>query len=554
MPQLLGEREAAWGIGVYPESRSAEEFWRQVAAGGPRRGEEPAGPCLLADTLRASGRTVHTVDRLPGAPDDVFRALTSMFCAGPTTDVILRGPTTGRAVAAASAEQAATILRSDEGDAFVIGVGPSTPLFLGFVGEGRGLLDGGISRRPGIVTPYDLTATIVNRTGAFPPRTALAGDVLEIRAESDPERAIFALADRLVRDAGIGHGISAATVPILLGGGIVLAFLFYLLGAPGLALRATRGGAVAVGGYVATLFVPTGNAAVRAIPLVAAYVAGFAWPAGNAVRTRREIGVILGATSVGIAALTLAAAGRPGAEPALGLWGNPLESWRFFGLRNHLAAMFQLGAIAAVALASREPSAVRAAGAGVLGAVVLGAPVLAANFVAVLTVLLGAGIVVAVVRRRRVALRDLAVAGAASVAGFALALLSDAGRQISHGGRAVERIRESGVGSAWSTLADRWDINLDHIRGVWGGPAWAVGLAGALVAMFLWAVRDPRLPVGARGVMAGGAAASLAALVLEDTGFFAGGIIALAPGLVAVGVLAERVRPLRSPVPDADER
>ncbi len=535
----------AVGLGVYPDSRTGSRFWQAVAEGGPARvagKPSPLGgrPCLLGRTLNAGGRG-YSVVRLLRAGRAEEGALRDALC---PTRAAGRPATSQQAIAAGTAEEAAEWIIGaglSEGPFVVFGTAARAPLIVGVAGKQPfdGVLGGGIARRLGVATPYDVAFTLLNLHGLDRP-PGVAG--IRLNPYPAPPRSLERLSARLERDAGSDTGVAAATIAVILGGGIVLTIGLLLAGAGRLAMRSARGGAAGVIGYVASLFVPSGRAEVRAVPIVLAFVAAAAAPLGDPARTRRQIGWILAAGSLAIACLTIAAAFLPDGEPALSLWGNPLESWRFFGLRNHLSSMLALGALGASLLVkdpSRRPLA--AGVAGVAAAVVIGAPALGANFVAVPTMVAGAAFSVFVLLRGRPALLGALGAGAAGTLAFGLALLADSASPLSHGGRAVARVRAGGLDALIRFLDIRFRLNIEEIRGLWGGIAWTALLFAGLVAIFVWAARDETLPRPERAVMAGGSLAALAALALEDTGFLAGGIVALLPGLVAATVLSERV-------------
>jgi hypothetical protein len=312
-------------------------------------------------------------------------------------------------------------------------------------------------------------------------------------------------------------------------------------------LRAARGGAAGVLGYIASLFVESGNAGLRAVPVAAAFAIAAALPVRDLRRVRREIGWLFGAAAVAIGALEVAAQLHPGGEPALSLWGDPLVSWRLYGLRNHLSAMLQLGAIGAVPLAASRPRPARHAAFAAALAFVVGAPILGAQYEGILTLVLGAAVAWSLLWRRRVTVTGLAASILLALGAFAGVLLWDAGSPVSHGGQAVRSVRAGGWHAAWRFMTIRWRLNVDLIGSIWGGWVWAAMLALGLVAVIVWAVRDGTLQATTRAAMLGGGLAALAALLLEDSGFLSGGTSALLPGLAAAVALAERVKPRFGP-------
>lgn len=564
-PRELLDLRVSAGVAVYPESRRTEDFWRQVAAGAPlRAGRQQSrsgdAACALPTLIRRNKLTFQ-LGTVTGAPSEGAAALRDAFCSvvsGLVEEDL--GDSNVVGIAVPSAQEALRLLGmlvdsrsrflSDDAVVLVAGVAPRLPLTVAFLTDDReGVLEEGIARRPGIVTPYDLSATIVQRLGFAKP-AGFIGRTLHVHPQPDPVIGALAISRRLERDADYGPAVAGATIGVLFGGGIALPGVLLLLSLAGLgwltrfSLRAALGGALAVAGYVASLFVPTANAGLRSIPIVAAYLIGFAWPPGDAATARRRIGAALGITALGIAALTIAAAVRPGGEPALSLWGNPLVSWRLFGLRNHLTSMLSLGVLLGIATGMRKPSPRANAILSVAGIFVVGAAFLGANFVAVLTLTFGAALVTWILVENRIRPTSIAVSALIAVLAFALALLADVGSPVSHGGRAARAVQSEGVSAAWDLVRVRWDLNVDLIGSLWGGWVWTALLFAGLGTILVWAVRDRSLENGTRAALFGGSAAALAALVMEDTGFLAGGIIALAPGLVAATVLAGRIRPV----------
>jgi len=530
--KLIRERDAAVGVGVFPDSREGSDFWTEVGAGSPQSRAGERSPLAGRGCVLDQGAT------LPAGDGPARDALRRAFCggAGPGVTPIFE------TFAAQTSDEAGFVLDGirHTGPAVIFGVSPRTPVLVGLT-QGRGVLVGGLSRRPGIITPYDVSATLLALAGRR--ESSVIGKPLHVRADRDPVTVADRIAARLVRDAHIGPGITAATIPVLLGGGIVLTGLFLLFGAPSLAIRAARGGAAGVIGYVASLFVQTGNAGIRAIPVAAAFAIAAGLPVGDAARVRREVAWLLGIAAVAIALLEIAAQLRPGGEPALSLWGDPLVSWRLYGLRNHLSAMLQLGAIGAVPLLSdRADWRAQAAWAAPF-AFVLGAPILGAQYEGILTLVFGATLVGFVLWRRRATIAGLVASGVVAVGAFAGVLLWDAGSPVSHGGQAVRSVRAGGWHAAWRFMTIRWRLNVDLIGSIWGGWVWTSMLAVGLVALIVWGVRDGTLRTGTRAVLIGGGLAAIAALVLEDSGFLSGGTSALLPGLAAGIALAERVRP-----------
>lgn len=515
----IQEGNAATGLGVYPESRSAEDFVTAIARG-------PAGATPLPERIIAAGGGVR-VTRSPGAPGDRERRIAAAFVPEQST------PTAGSAAATLSvivSDDAASLPFPGTPGVIIISLVDRTPVPVAITGD-TGVLDGGIARRRGIVTPYDLAASIVQRLDLPTAARTITGEPLR----ADPARGgdLDALRARLVRDQAYGPGL-AITTTVFAVGSVILGSIALFLRRRGIAAAIARAACVVPLGYLAAIFLPSARWQVRSIALVLA----MAVAAGRRTRdNRRWCATMMDATVIAILVLTIAAALRPDAEPALSLWGNPLNSWRFFGLRNHLVAFFAGAVLVGTALRARPlwQLALATACAGI----VVGAPSLGANYIGILTLVFGAGVAIIGRARGRIRWGHLIPAGLAGVAATITALLADAGTPVSHGGRAVASIRRSGVDAAFQIARNRARLNWQEIVDV--GPIAYVGFVGAavcLVLLYRWARRRADLTLGA-GV-AGAAVASFAALFVEDSGFFTGGIMALFPwlGFMAASLIA----------------
>jgi hypothetical protein len=273
--------------------------------------------------------------------------------------------------------------------------------------------------------------------------------------------------------------------------------------------------------------VPSGRWLIRSSVLAAAFLIGLIIPARS---TRRFCGAVVLITAIAIAVLTVWASRAPGGEPALSLWGDPLNSWRFFGIRNHLSAFIAGGYVLGTALLG-TPLWLMAPGAAAAG-VVVGAPTLGAQFIGVLTLSFAAALELLGAMMRKVRLWHVPISMIVAAGATAGALLADAGKQISHGGRAVSTIRHGGVSAAWDLFRLRAHLNYQEINDL--GPKGWIAFALTTIALawlFWWALRSRDVPSLMRAGVAGVAAAGLAALVVEDSGFATGGIFLLYPAL-----------------------
>ncbi|HVL91567.1 MAG TPA: hypothetical protein VM841_15200, partial [Actinomycetota bacterium] len=435
------------------------------------------------------------------------------------------------------------VLRIVDGDAtdadLVIHVPPGgrTPLLLTMPGDGfRGLMAGGQSRRPGIVTPYDLSATIV-RHFARPVPDGFVGGILVRDPGANPLDRARTLAGRMERDVSFMQSLTAWTVVIGLGLGWLVAWLVALAGKRTLSQRLTVGASTVTIGFLIGLFVPSARGDVRAIPLVAlvALAAWYPWRDREAAAMRFFV-VAAGATAI----LAVIAAADPGGVVAHALWGNPLVSWRLFGLQNFATAFIAGGAVVGATRLGLRPLPLGLLSAALI--VVVGSPRIGANFVAVLTFAFGAAVAVAVLRAGTLRPSAVAVAAGIALAAFALALLADAGDATSHGGAAAQQIGRGGAGALWDITIDRLRLNLRAINAFPGGWAWVVAFLALYAAMIRDARTRPGWPAARRAAVAAGALAGLAALGLEDSGFKTTAVLGF-PALL-LWTLAEAGRPL----------
>lgn len=530
--RALAEGAGALGLGVYPESRTPARFLEQIGTGAP----VPAAPGVTAGRAGALRRALDAagvsvgVGAAAGAPGETTGALGTAFGVGGAPGRV--APALSRDIAVLSlavAEDVDAVRALTGAPVWVLGIGERTPVLV--IDDSRqGLLDGGIARRRGIMTSYDLSATFLDAVGA-PPGAGFVGRRVGVRPDPAPLEEVDRLAARLERDDGYGFGLAVATTGTA-AAGLLLALAFGRV-APGLAGRALQVAAWAPAGYVGGVFVPDERAEVRALAVAAATLLGLALPPR---RARAWISAALLLVAAGVAGLTIAAAARPDGEPALSLWGDPLVSWRFFGLRNHLVAFVASGAILGPALAGASLPV--AAGVAVTGAVVAGAPSLGANFVGVLVLGVGAGLAIAG-RRRGPRSWHLLLAALIGAAAFTVALAGDAASPVSHGGQALRRVSQEGVGAAWDIVKHRIELNAEEIRDFAppAGYAAAAGQALLFFGVLVWSIRR-RAESGSDAVwragIAGAAALSLASLALEDSGV----LVAAIPGsAMLVGLL-----------------
>lgn len=510
------------GLGVYPGSRNAEDFLAQVGSGAPS-GDASGGRGEPLDLVRAlgGGVRVETTGR---------RAL--LFAYG--------GPFAPASRDARGDIPTLRVVDGDDPGADLVIVIPSngrTPVPIVLRGEGyKGLLDGGQTRRSGIVTPYDLSASIVAHfSQPVPPH--FPGRVLMGDPAGDPAAALGVIARRLVRDASFMQSLTAWTVGIGLGFGWLVAWPLAFAGRQALSRRVTVGASTVTIGFLIGLFVPSARGDVRALPMLALFIvaAAIRWRDPEATAMRFFV-----VASGGTAILAVIAASAPGGVAAHALWGNPLVSWRFFGLQNFAAAFVAGGAIVGATRLGLRALPLALLSLALL--VVVGSPRLGANFVAVLTFAFGAAFAVVAVRKAALKPAHAMAAAGVAVAAFALALLADAGGASSHGGAAAQQIGRGGLAALWEITYDRLRLNIRAINAFPGGWAWAAGFLGlyALMIRDAWTSHDWPLP--RRAAIAAGALSGLAALALEDSGFKTTAVLGF-PALL-LWTLARAGRPL----------
>lgn len=524
--QRFAERHGpSLGLGVFPDSRDPLRFLEEIGTGAP--------------IGRPGARSVTS-----GSRGSLGRALQS---AGINIQ-LLGEDAEGRAALARALEGATFVGGHPERDlldairetpAIVVGIGARTPVWVAIcsrppcAGEAS-VAAGGIARRPAIVTPYDLAATILDVFNVEPP-AAYIGNPLQ--AEDGPfalDR-IRRLVGHLERGAGLGATMGA-TATVMAIAALAIGLLLRWSGRRDLSARAGQAATFAAAGYMGALFVPSGDGTIRALAIAAAVVAGAAIGARDPGRTVGRITLVIAGL---FTLLVVVAPLRPHGLPGSALWGNPLISWRFFGVQNFEVSFLAASIVTWGVLARLRP--VPLAGVCLAATVVIGAPRVGSNFVGVLTIAFGASLAVIALARRRVEVWHVIAAAAIAAAAFVLALLADAGSPVSHGGRAARRISEGGFSTLVDFVEVRLRLNLDLIRGFPAGFVVMAALLSIAVALIVWGARPGRPALGRVAVWAGSAMA-LSSLVLEDSGFYSGPIIlvtAAAACMVATATIAE---------------
>lgn len=489
---------AALGTAVNPASRDARAFLIAVSSGGQLdglSGNTSSALGMLIERLASAG-IVATAD-------------------GPRSRLLLYGLDFHGAGRSTITPALRVTDQPDPAAGIQIWIPPDgrTPLDVRVARPAWALLNGGQSRRPAIVTPADLTATILSHFDIAPPR-GLAGRALRAEPHQNPFAASRAIAGRMVRDVSFMQSLTAWTVGIGLGFGWLVAWPMARAGRRRLATRLTTGASFVTVGFLMGLMIPSARGDVRALPMFALFLAGtlIRWRDPEAVAMRAFV-VAAGVTAV----LAVLAAADPGGFAATALWGNPLVSWRLFGLQNFATAFIAGGAVVAATRLG-----LRALPLGLLSGallIVVGSPRIGANFVAVLTFAFGAAFAVAAVRRGSLRPSMIAIAAGIALAAFALALASDAAGVTSHGGAAARQIGRGGIVALWDLTYDRLRLNVGAINAFPGGWAWVALFVGLYAAMIRDAFKRDGWPDARRVAIAAGALSGLAALCLEDSGF-----------------------------------
>lgn len=519
--EVFAGRAFALGLGVFPQSRDGVRFVEEISRAAPKR-EGSSEPVRLTDVLRSAGAQVLSGGFAEGA---IGPRLEELFEPNLRAELGLR-----RVLDIYAFQRSEDFLRvvptSRSSTIIVVALGDRTPTRVGVCvgcaprgGSPSAILTGGTTRRPGLVTPYDIGATIIDRLGVDPIPSVVAGEPLKAERHEAPRDAIDSLAARLERDDSYAPGLAAVTVSL----GVVTIFLGYGLmraGRRDAALRVAQGGVLVLPGWVVAIFVPTGRWYLRALVVVVAALLGGAMRPRVPLSTMARIGLV---SAIGFGALAAIAPLNPGGEPGLSIWGNPLVSWRFFGLQNVEAAIVASGIVIWGTVAGLTAPLLAAI--AVAAAVVTGAPTIGANFVGVLTFVFGGAAVTIALARRRANLGHVVVAGLTSVAAFALALLADAGSPVSHGGRAARKISDGGLAAAWDLVEGRLKLNWELIGDFTGGVLWVIGLAISLAMLIRWGLNAERGPFRGRVAVLGGALMAAASLVLEDSGFYSGAVL-----------------------------
>ncbi|MFY9588105.1 MAG: hypothetical protein WAT66_11680, partial [Actinomycetota bacterium] len=304
---------AMLGLGVFPDSRDPLRFVEEIGSGAPVA--RPGARSVVRGFPGSLGRALHDAGiRVElNAADSRARASLSRAFEGAT--FVGAEPSRGRA------------LQLFEGPIITIGLGDRTPVWIAVCSSApcnkrSTIAAGGIARRPAIVTPYDVAATIldlfdIERTNRF------IGNPLH--AESDPHALdrIRRLATHLDRGSHLGSTMGATTTLLAIGA-LFVGLLLRKRGQRQLSARAGQAAGIAVVGYLVALFVPSANGLHRVLVITAVFVVG------AIVRSKvpaKAMGRFMLAAAGVFALLVLVAPLRPGGLPGAAIWGDPLISW-----------------------------------------------------------------------------------------------------------------------------------------------------------------------------------------------------------------------------------
>lgn len=519
--KLFATRPFALGLGVFPESREGVRFVEEIGRVSPRREGTPGIGPTFAELLRLSGVQVLAGPRLEGEIGEVVEEVFQ-----PAFRAELGSRRVLHVYSVRRAEDLATLPTTNE-SIVVVGLTDRTPLRVGVcpapcgpMGDAaRGILTGGITRRPGLVTPYDVGATLLTHLGVGRLPDVVVGEPLTSEQADAPAEKIDSLAARLERDDSFAPGLAAVTVTL----GVVTVLVGYglmRLGRDDWALRLAQGGVFVLPGWALALFIPSDSWLIRSLVVLAGFVLGASLQLRRPLWTMAKVGLV---SAIAFGVLNAIAPLNPGGEPGLSIWADPLRSWRFFGLANVPAAIIASGVVVWGVIAGLSVPVLAAI--SLAAAVVTGAPAIGANFVGVLTFAFGAAAASIALVRRRTQLKDVLLAGAIGVVAFVVALLTDAGSPVSHGGRAARTISDGGPSAAWDLVEGRLRLNWELIRDFGGGILWVIGLAISLGVLIHWGIRAERGPFRGRVAVLGGALMALASLVLEDSGFYSGAVL-----------------------------
>lgn len=507
-------------VGVYPESRNVEDFYREVSAGSPTTNVTgtPGVAGSLAVAMKAAG-----------IPVTAYGERASLFVYGDKA----HAETKRERVVDPPGLLVLDVFGPDTKRlADVIFASRRTPILIG--ARKSEAWKGAVAGRSGIVTPYDVSAWILKYFNVERPSSFSSSGITQQGAVVD----VRSLAERLERDDAYQQSLTAWTVVVGLGLGFLVALALALARRREWGARVTVAASTASAGYFIGLFIPHARGDVRAVGVFVLFIVVLIV---NPKNKQRFAATTFTALGVCTALVALIAAARPDAEPALSFWGNPLVSWRFRGLLNYQAAFIAGGVVAGLVALGATAAVVAAALAVALTLTVIPGE----NFVGVLTLGFGGALAFLALKEQTFKRGHFLIAGVFAATAFAAALALDANLGSSHGGEAAQNIARGGLGSLIDVTLDRLRLNWEAILAFPGGIIWAIAFAALFVFMIRWGMKDLVRPLGTRVAIAACSACGLAALVLEDSGFKTSAVMGF-PALIlwTLAVLENRRNPL----------
>jgi hypothetical protein len=348
-----------------------------------------------------------------------------------------------------------------------------TPLAIRGPGFEPGLLRSATTRRAGFVQVQDIAPTILAAVGVDAP-DSMEGRPAEVESSggSAGERLDFirdADAAAQFRDHRIGevYGLLAGAAAVILTLGLVVCWWPPARRWRGVGVFTALWGLGLLVAAFLVRFLPLHEAGVVAF-YVALLGAGAAVAgACTAVGRRRPLDGLIAALLAIVVVLALdALRGAPLVLDSV-LGYSPTVAGRFAGFGNPAYAAFSAAALCGGVLLAHRVGGRR----GVLVAgVVLGvalvvdiAPMWGSDVGGILSMVPAYGLTVVVLTGRRVRVRTVAIAAGAVIAIGTLAALVDFARppeDRTHLGRLVERVRDNGIGEAWSVIERKLSANL----------------------------------------------------------------------------------------------
>jgi len=408
-----------------------------------------------------------------------------------------------------------------------------TPLLMLGADIPRGLLTSRSTRRPGLVSNVDLTASILQFYHAKLPAGVL-GNPISARKAPDALAKLVAM-NRQIMATHQARGPIIKGYLFVLAIGVLATLGVVLAGASARRLRVPAWTAqlrpLLIAGMLAPLVLLLAaafniNGTLPAALLVVVISLGVAILLHRRVRDLRLIFVLVGGATV-LALCADVLAGAPLLRKSIFSY-DPMVGMRFYGIGNESnGALIGSALLAVFALLEYFRAArkwlIAAATCAIALAALIGAPGLGSDLGGILAVLAGFGVALLMARgsitRRALFGAFIAVAVVfTALLVYNLALPPD--RQ-SHVGVAFTQAREYGAGMLLETAVRKWSMNLHLLQGWWWAPALG-GLLAVIVAVFFRPADILREALRSHPLLnaafAGNLAAMLVALCTNDSG------------------------------------